>query len=241
MHLTNQLVDTVPPVITLKGASTITLEASFACYYEPGFSALDAVDGDVTGAMTVSAPANPSFSLTLGSYSIVYTAVDQSGNKATATRTVIVQDTTPPVVTLINSTAMTIPYLYIWVEPGYYAFDHYNGNLTNNVNATISPSGPIDTTLPNTVYTITYVVSDASGNQGTATRTVTIGPVPRIPQCVPGNESSVTSAFLGIIVFIVTIMLFTTLIRQHGLKLIGDYDLDPGTIHGSADFEEDTQ
>ena len=87
--------DTVPPVITLNGSSTVTLECKVDSYTEDGATASDTVDPSVSvviGGDSVDAN-------TLGTYVVTYDATDASGNAATqVTRTVIVQDTIPPVI-----------------------------------------------------------------------------------------------------------------------------------------------
>jgi hypothetical protein len=80
--------DTTPPTITLNGANPLTLECT-AEYVEPGASVSDACDPSpalvISGSVTSHVP---------GAYTITYTATDQSGNIASATRTVNIVDTT---------------------------------------------------------------------------------------------------------------------------------------------------
>lgn len=76
--------DTTPPVITLTGPSSVSLD--FASEFtDQGATANDARDGAV--AVTASGTVDP---FTPGSYTITYTARDAAGNSATATRTVTV-------------------------------------------------------------------------------------------------------------------------------------------------------
>lgn len=75
--------DTTPPVITLSGGDmTVT---QFGTFTDPGATATDDVDGDVTvtvnGTVNVNAAAD---------YVITYTATDKAGNSATKDRTVTV-------------------------------------------------------------------------------------------------------------------------------------------------------
>ena len=76
------VVDTTPPVITLNGASTITLEVG-STYTEAGATATDNFDGSVAVSISGSVNTNQ-----LGTYTITYTAVDSSENTATKTRSV---------------------------------------------------------------------------------------------------------------------------------------------------------
>jgi hypothetical protein len=75
-------VDHTPPVITLNGANPLQVSAG-GTYSEPGATALDAVDRDLTP--TVSGLVNTSV---VGSYTITYAVTDAAGNTATKTRTV---------------------------------------------------------------------------------------------------------------------------------------------------------
>lgn len=80
--------DVDPPVVQLLGSASITLtvEASFV---DPGATASDAADGDVTDRITVK---NPVDTAVIGTYTVTYGATDRSGNKASpVTRTVQVQ------------------------------------------------------------------------------------------------------------------------------------------------------
>ena len=80
----------------------MTVEAADP-YEDKGATALDAVGGilDVTtsGTVTVGTP---------GTYTLTYSATDASGNTTTATRTVTVQDTVAPDITLGGSGSGTV-------------------------------------------------------------------------------------------------------------------------------------
>jgi hypothetical protein len=78
--------DKVSPVITLKGNNPdVVVWGSMAKYIEPGAVVTDDVDGKLD--YTVDSTVNM---LLAGSYTLTYTATDAAGNKATATRKVIV-------------------------------------------------------------------------------------------------------------------------------------------------------
>jgi len=70
--------DQVKPVITLDGGN-ITLNAGES-WIEPGFTAFDAVDGILTGSVSVTGAVNTSVP---GPYTVTYTVSDQAGNTAT--------------------------------------------------------------------------------------------------------------------------------------------------------------
>jgi hypothetical protein len=74
--------DTTPPVITLNGEASITLEQN-AVYTEQGATALDAVDGNVTVSIGGSVDTSVA-----GIYVIIYTAMDKNGNEISVSRKV---------------------------------------------------------------------------------------------------------------------------------------------------------
>lgn len=79
--------DTEKPSITLKGNKTITVYLGNS-YYEPGYTAYDNCDGDITDKVisTGSVDTNK-----IGNYTINYEVSDNKGNKANIERTVIVK------------------------------------------------------------------------------------------------------------------------------------------------------
>ena len=85
--------DTTPPVITLTGANPLTI-ATGTAYTEPGATATDNVDGDITSAIVIDASAvNTSVA---GTYSVTYNVSDNAGNPAVqVSRTVMVTATLP--------------------------------------------------------------------------------------------------------------------------------------------------
>lgn len=151
---TVEVIDTTVPVIELTGSS-VTMSVGQA-YSEPGFSATDNYDGNITGNVTVGGNLNVN---TVGTYTVTYDVRDTSLNAAVQkTRSVQVIDTTVPVITLVGGfTSVSVGQSY--VDPGYSANDNVDGNLTGNVMF----GGNLDTNTLGT-YTVTYNVSDAAGN-----------------------------------------------------------------------------
>jgi uncharacterized protein (DUF1800 family) len=91
-----QLTDKAPPVISLTGGGTLTVGVG-GDFADPGFSAVDAVDGDVSGSVRVEGSVDTS---TPGTYVLRYVVTDKSGNESiVATRrvTVAVAANTDPV------------------------------------------------------------------------------------------------------------------------------------------------
>ena len=84
--------DPTPPEITLNGDSEITIQAGTA-YDEPGYTAKDNVDGDITDKVQVEGTVNHNRA---GTYTITYSVTDSYGNTTTVTRTVKVKAASQP-------------------------------------------------------------------------------------------------------------------------------------------------
>ncbi|MFC1697124.1 immunoglobulin-like domain-containing protein [Nanoarchaeota archaeon] len=161
--------DNTIPVITLTGADPQTIEVGTA-YSELGGTASDTTDGVITGSIVIDAASVDTN--TVGSYSVTYDVTDSSGNDATqVTRTVDIVDTTLPVITLTGADPQTIEVGTAYSELGGTASDNYDGVITGSI---VIDAASVDT---NTVgsYSVTYDVTDSSGNDATqVTRTVDI-------------------------------------------------------------------
>ena len=77
----------ITTVIHLNGELEMTLNVG-TVYTEPGYNAIDAIDGDLTSAVTIKQNVNTS---KIGTYHIVYSVVNSSGVTTSKTRTVIVK------------------------------------------------------------------------------------------------------------------------------------------------------
>ncbi len=86
------VLDTLAPVITLNGGNPIYVELGSA-FTDPGATANDTCAGVVPVGVSGSVNTNA-----LGTNTLIYTATDGNGNTNTATRAVIVRDTTPPAI-----------------------------------------------------------------------------------------------------------------------------------------------
>jgi hypothetical protein len=159
---TVKVVDTTAPVISLNGASPMTVECHTS-FSDPGAVASDACDSTVP--VTASGSVDPN---TVGTYTITYTATDDSGNAATpVTRTVNVVDTTPPSITINGANPMTVECHTSFTDPGVSATDSCEGVIP------IITSGSVNPDVPGT-YIITYSATDSSGNTSSVTRTVNV-------------------------------------------------------------------
>ena len=162
---TVNVVDQTAPTITILGDNPVTIEAG-STYNDAGATATDNYNNDVTSSITVSSTVD---SNTIGSYTVTYTVSDASGNQATAVRTVIVEDSTPPTIALIGSNPVSVEAGSSYTDAGATATDSYDGDLT----ASITTTSDVDINTVGT-YTVTYAVSDSSANSATASRTVNV-------------------------------------------------------------------
>lgn len=87
-----QFDDPIPPQLELKGEAEQEIYLGRP-YEEPGFSATDNFDGDMTGKVVVDGVVD---TLTKGEYSVTYTVTDTFGNTASAVRKVTVSAAPQP-------------------------------------------------------------------------------------------------------------------------------------------------
>lgn len=137
-------------------------------YTEPGYMAIDSVDGNITNKVNVSGNVNTN---RVGTYTITYTVTNTSGVTKTLTRKVIVQakKTGTITFTLLGDNPMLIENGATYTEPGYRVFDTIDGNIINKVRV----EGKVNTNLPGT-YNITYTITNSTGITKTLTRKVLV-------------------------------------------------------------------
>lgn len=160
--------DVIQPTITLKGETEITV--SVPDFADPGYSAEDDLDGDITERVEVTSDYKPK---TQGDFVFKYTVSDKAGNKAEAWRTLHVKDTVVPVIKLNGWQTVSICQGDSYTDAGAAASDAFDGDLT----ASLSVSNTVDTSVQGS-YSIVYTVSDSSGNTAEATRAVNVYPRP---------------------------------------------------------------
>ena len=162
------VVDSVSPIITLKGEPEITIEAGYV-YSDQGATATDAGDGDLSEAIKITGEVD---SYNPGSYEIRFDVEDSAGNEAlTITRTVIVVDTTHPVITLAGEVMVKLVVGSNYEDEGATATDSLDGDLTPQIKVT----GKVDVNKVGE-YLIKYSVVDAAGNSSAElTRRIIVG------------------------------------------------------------------
>ena len=164
----------LPPTITLTGSSTITLLVGDT-YTDPGATATDEIDGNLTSSITTSGTVDTSIA---GTYSVEYSVLDSGSNSSSVTRTIVVNtppDTTAAVITLTGASTINLFVGDTFTDPGATATDAVDGNLTSS----ITIAGSVDTSSAGT-YAIVYSGSDAAGNSTSVTRSVVVSVVATI-------------------------------------------------------------
>ncbi len=151
------IIDTTPPVLSLQGDNPMEISVG-STFSDPGASATDNVDGDITANIITSGTVDTT---TPGSYDITYNVSDAAGNAATPlVRTVnVTPDSVIPVIVLNGDTVLNIPLNSTFNDPGAVATDNVDGDISANIQIT----GTVDTAISGT-YILYYDVSDSAGN-----------------------------------------------------------------------------
>jgi hypothetical protein len=169
-YSTNRVIvfDQTPPVIVLNGAAQLTNELGSA-FTDPGALAADACGGLLSfvtnGAVNISV---------IGTNVLTYRAVDTSGNTNIATRTIIVRDTTLPVISwsftnllLVAGTNSAVPMPDVTGTNFILATD-----LSGAVVVTQTPTN--NTLLPLGTNVVLLTATDASGNAAVSTNAIVV-------------------------------------------------------------------
>jgi len=164
------VVDTTAPIVTLNGASSVTLERYGV------FSDIDeGVEIEAPGSL-VSVDTSQLDNTTQGTYTVTYNVIDDQENANVITRTVVVEDTVPPVVSLVDpNTTYVLERYGVWadIDPGV-EFD--DGSYVYQVNVDNTSTG---------LQSVEYIVRDGT-NQTTAFRTIRV--VDTAPPVITVNE-----------------------------------------------------
>ena len=133
-------------------------------YVEPGFTAIDGYEGELTDKVKVTKE-----NIDENNYNIIYEVEDSSGNKVKKIRRVKIIDDISPEITLNGMRNIVIVTGEEYEEAGATAVDEKDGDLTNKVQIL----GNVDTSKEGTYY-ITYKVADNSGNEMSTQRIVIV-------------------------------------------------------------------
>ncbi|WP_198555742.1 immunoglobulin-like domain-containing protein [Colwellia sp. 75C3] len=166
------VVDQGLPVITLSGNTSITLNVGDN-YTDPGFSALDNVDGDITNTVVVVGEVDTS---NVGTYSITYNVSDAASNAAiTLTRQVTVQDVEAPVVIAPNNIIVAaVDAFGTPISNAAISAFLSVANASDEVDGLITVTHDAPTVFEIGTTTVTFSAVDSANNTGTAQATVTV-------------------------------------------------------------------
>lgn len=134
-------------------------------YIEPGYSAFDNYDKDITDKVIVLNGVN---NKVLGDYLIKYIAIDSSGNESINERKISVVDKDGPKITFSNQNINVLKGKKVDLND-YTAFDDYDGDVTNFVKV----DGKLDINKEG-IYNIKYSVKDSHSNETVVNRKVVI-------------------------------------------------------------------
>ncbi len=157
--------DNQAPIITLNGDSLIYVDIN-SNFSDPGVSAFDSIYGAIN-ASNINVVGSVNIKK-FGTYKLNYTACDPKNNCASISRTVIVGDTTRPIIYLSGANPLYLEVGDTFVDPGVQSiFDNYSKNLSyttiSNVNNLMLGS-----------YKVLYQSEDSFKNRGTESRVVIV-------------------------------------------------------------------
>ena len=198
-ELVNNASDVTVPELRLNGDAEISLALGTE-FEDPGYTATDDYDGDITSKVVISGNVD---STKVGTYELTYTVQDSAGNVTTKTRKIIyeeyadiditlgsVYDSVTPQISLKGSN----PYCMVkgtkYVEPGAVATDNVDGNITDRIAVTNKVTGNLMGS-----FRVVYKVEDSSGNQAIAYRAVIVTtscPEEQKPENVVNNRPTIS-------------------------------------------------
>lgn len=149
------VIDNKAPNIAVAGSDNLTIDV-FSSFTPPAATVTDNYYTNLTASIVNNVNTN-----TLGTYTVVYSAVDGSGNNASKTITVNVVDRMSPVVTLLGENFVTICWGKPYVDPGVQIVDNYYTQA--QLQSRLQTTGSVDHTKLGT-YCLKYSVTDSSGN-----------------------------------------------------------------------------
>ncbi len=143
-----------PPTISLNGGAPMFILFG-GTFNDPGATATDTQDGDLTSGITVVSNLDTSIA---GIYTVTYSVTDSAGASASLSRTVTVLANAVPVITLLGNSNDNVGFGASYSDPGAIASDTEDGDLS----AAITVETSLDTRFPG-IYVLTYRVVDSAG------------------------------------------------------------------------------
>jgi hypothetical protein len=169
--------DSIAP--TVVPPANVTAEATSSLGATVTYAAATVTDASPT-TVSYSKPSGSTFAI--GTTTVTVTATDLAGNTTTATFTVTVRDTTPPVIAVSSPVNGATYDVGLSVAFSYTATDAVSGVATQSAKldgTTIANGSTISTgTLTAGTHTIVITATDGRGNTATKTVTFTIKPTP---------------------------------------------------------------
>ena len=157
-----RVVDTTAPIIRLNSSSRVVVERE-GNYSEEGAYLYNERESNLTIDINSSLDID-----NIGSYNIEYIVVDSSGNSASISREVVVEDTTAPTITLNGDSIITIEIGDEYIEQNATAIDGKDTNISITIN-----SSSLNTSLIGS-YTINYIALDKASNSSSIDRVVNV-------------------------------------------------------------------
>ena len=151
-----KVIDDINPVIKLKGEQIIKMSINKQ-YIEPGYTAIDEYDGDITDKVQITGEIDAE---NYGEYVLTYKATDNSNNQTEVNRIIKVVDEIKPKI-ICEQEELKIKQ-GTQIDTQCKAQDNYDGDITKEMKIT----GNYDINTPGT-YNIQYQVKDAAGNETT--------------------------------------------------------------------------
>ncbi|HZI11174.1 MAG TPA: DUF5011 domain-containing protein, partial [Myxococcus sp.] len=169
--------DTLPPSVALVGPASTSLECNAGTFNDPGATASDVCEGDLTGAIVRTGAVNTG---AVGRYTLRYTATDGSGLTASASRTVSVVDTQGPSITCPGPLFVEAPSSAgAQVRPA-------AASASDNCGLA-SVTGPSAGFYTPGTHEVTYTATDAAGQPASCTSVILVvdraSPPPKLTLC----------------------------------------------------------
>lgn len=149
-----KVIDDINPVIKLKGEQIIKMSINKQ-YIEPGYTAIDEYDGDITNKVQITGEIDTE---NYGEYVLTYKATDNSNNQTEVNRIIKVVDEIKPKI-ICEQEELKIKQ-GTQIDTQCKAQDNYDGDITKEMKII----GDYDINTPGT-YNIQYQVKDAAGNE----------------------------------------------------------------------------
>lgn len=158
-----KIIDNISPVIKLKGNQIIEMSINTE-YKEPGYTAIDEYDGDITDKVEIKGKIDTE---NYGEYVLTYKVKDNSDNTTEVNRIIkIIDEEKPKIECYTDYSAFQIG----TENPiGCKAIDNFDGDITEKIKIT----GEYNKNIPGT-YKIKYEVKDDAGNKTEKEHNITI-------------------------------------------------------------------